>query len=154
MRGMTLLELMVVVAMMGVLTTLAIGLSSKTGEAQKNFASARSVTHALLEIRNWAHNTSRCVQVEATSTGLTATPYDSCDPDLSGEASSLTRLFAFPAILHDFAFDTLSGTLVFNENGGTTESEITTLSFVNESTGETHHLLVYPAIGSVRDETP
>lgn len=153
MRGMTLLELMVVVAMVGILATMAMGLSSKTSEVQKNNANARRVASSLWEIRNWAHNTSRCVKVEANGEGFSATPYAACVPALSGELTAAVRHFTFPSDLHSFAFDTTSGVLVFNENGGTTETSIATFSFVNQSTSKNHRLLVYPAIGSIRDDT-
>ena len=153
MRGMTLLELMVVVAMVGILSTMAIGLSSKTGEVQKNSASARRVYSSLWEVRNWAHNTSRCVEVSVNADGFSATPYTSCTTALSGAVTTDTRQFVFPAILNSFALDTTSGTLVFNKKGGTTETNIATLSFVNDSNGKTHRLRVYPAIGSIRDDT-
>ena len=153
MRGMTLLELMVVVAMVGVLATMAIGISSKTSEVQNNNASARRVAHSLWEVRNWAHNTSRCIKVEVNAEGFAAIPYSTCEPALSGELSADIREFTFPSVLHSFAFDTTSGALVFNAHGGTTETTISTFSFVNESTSRTHRLRVYPAIGSIRDDT-
>lgn len=149
-RAMTLLELMVVVAMVGILAGLAI--SSQTGAArnQRALAEMKGVALALREFRDWAATERRCVRITTEAQRLLATPLSSCG-STSTALTAEARARTFSADVQVLGWDTAEGSVVFRDQGGTDQSGAATLSYQNMRTGQVRALRVWPAIGVIRD---
>jgi prepilin-type N-terminal cleavage/methylation domain-containing protein len=149
-RGFTLLELMVVVAIVGVLAALTLpGISEMTRErrAAGEFAKLRN---ALVQSRNLARSLRRCVEVEvvADSAEMTAYPMSSCADD-GTRIDARKKTFSFESYVSLFAFSTDTGILRFHDLGGTLEAEPVTIAMTSGNRTKTYAIL--PGIGAIRE---
>lgn len=146
---MTLLELMVVVAMVGVLAGLAISTQSGAARNQRALGEMRQVALALREFRDWAATERRCVRVTTESHRLVATPLSTCDA-AAAPLPAAARTRTFSSDVQILGWDTAGGALVFREQGGTDQNAVATLSYQNTRSGALRSLRVWPAIGVIR----
>jgi prepilin-type N-terminal cleavage/methylation domain-containing protein len=152
-QGFTLIELMVVVAIIGVGTALALPNMSETIRA----ANARSETRTVLDVITRARNLARLslceIRVAVTATSIVVGPNPS-DALASCKAIKPTT-YPFTAsrvILTPFVAKTVTkNPFIFNKSGGTDYAGIGRLTVKNKVTNEFTYIDVYSAIGTVTE---
>ncbi len=147
-RAVSLLELIVVVAMVGVLASLALPRLEGITTRLERQGDLIVVEDALKRARNLARTSRRCVEVAVAGQQITFTAYDTCALTTLVSSTSLTLKRAKPC-----AFDTGDGKLVFQPDGSinaTTAAKIRTVEN-NCSTGASLGTLrVLPITGVTR----
>jgi prepilin-type N-terminal cleavage/methylation domain-containing protein len=143
-RAFTLLELVVVVAVVGVLTTLAANSVGDRVRGARGREDLAAVVRPFIEARGRAHSALRCARVDVDGNAHTvAYTVGTC----GSIPATPTRTFSFPWL----SFGTFVGgasSITFNTRGGLTTTSLAEL-VVTTAGGETARLRVYPAIGQV-----
>lgn len=114
-RAVTLLEIMVVVAIVGILATLALPRLDGITARMDRQGDIIIVEDALKRARNLARNSRRCVEVAVDGQNVTFTAFTSCAMTGPQPTTTLTLKRAIPC-----AFDTGDGKLVYQPDGSIT----------------------------------
>ena len=126
-RGFTLIEMMVTIAIAGVLAALATAGYAKAIDQEKVKTEAVAVRSALLEARNTARTTLNCVRVDVAAQSITITQILSCTGlDIDGlgtpagtDAATTTYTFAPKITLQPLSGAATGSTFFFfNPKGG------------------------------------
>lgn len=163
-RGFSLLELMVVVALVGILASLAVPSFQGGMERKKAALEIERVSHALLEIRNYARTRIRCVEVTISAHQIVATPYeDGANPNepcanpttpIADEVKTYT--FASTVSLSAATAPGLGGNLWFDQSGGPFDPSNDTILLdptqivVTPTVVAARTVRIYPLTGAVR----
>jgi prepilin-type N-terminal cleavage/methylation domain-containing protein len=143
-RAFSLFELLVVVAVAGVLTTLAANSVGDRVRGARGREDLAAVVRPFIEARGRAHSALRCARVDVDGNAHTvAYTVGTC----GSIPATPTRTFSFPWL----SFGTFAGgasSITFNTRGGLTTTSLAEL-VVTTAGGETARLRVYPAIGQV-----
>lgn len=142
---------MIVIAMIGILTALVAPLISESIAKHRATSELTKLRDALIQSRNLARLSRLCVKVEVVpgERKISATPYRSCDP-LQEPISERKLEFRFAPIVSLSVFSTADGTLLFNDEGGTTEDAPATIEMTSAYANRRYAVL--PGIGSVREQ--
>ena len=155
---------MVVVALIGILSALAVPSFQQQIEAKRVQAALVQVESLLSEARDLARRRQQCVDVRIAGRVISIQAWATCtglDPDglgtptLSGPVAAFGRSLKVPALVQLGAFGggNAAGALVFNPRGGTVHSTPTTLQIRHAHTHAVMgRLTVYPAAGTLRLE--
>jgi len=160
MRAFSLLELMVTIAIAGILAGLAIGLGSEAVQRGRAHEELESVRALLVTARNHARRNAACVRVVRSTTGSTLTaglhtdaaagcpaaPLAAAPPivqvDLKLSSSSEFQTFVTAAFVN-------RPEVIFTIDGSLRQSAPTSLTLTG--VGRTHTLLIWPAAGIVKE---
>ena len=159
-RAFTLIELMMVVAMIGVLSALAVPSFLTQIQEQKVRAAALTVESFLSEARELARRRHQCVDVSISGQVLSYQAWQDCtgldidglgSPTLVTAQPAFSRSLKVPALVQLGSFSTGDGKLVFNQIGGAVYSSPTTFEVRNaETSAPVARLTIYPAAGAIR----
>jgi len=159
-RAFTLIELMIVVAMIGVLSALAVPSFLTQIQAQKVRAAALTVESFLSEARELARRRSQCVDVSVSGQVISFQAWQDCtgldidglgSPTLATALPAFSRSLKLPTLVQLGTFSTGDGKLVFNQSGGTVYTTPTTFEVRNaETSAVIARFTIYPAAGAIR----
>lgn len=128
-RGVTLIEIMVVVAIAGVMATIAVVSMDGTTIRANRQGDVILVEDALKRARNLARNARRCVQVEPAGDIVRTTMFDTCTP-LSGPQTPIELKLPFAKVC---PFDSGDGTLVYTPSGSIQDEVKRTMRIVPDA---------------------
>ncbi|MEW5852167.1 MAG: type II secretion system protein [Myxococcota bacterium] len=148
-RGFTLVELVIVVALVGILTAIGGPSMSRAMGKQRGLMERSRVENALVAARTLAGKSEYCVKVDIDTAAkkLTTTVHATCGgPALSSPALPAVSLSSDISTITQF---NTGNPLEFNGSRGTTAGGPATMT-VTLVSGEQYMIRVMPAIGSVR----
>jgi prepilin-type N-terminal cleavage/methylation domain-containing protein len=149
-RGFTLIEMMIVVAIVGITATIAVPNIIGTVRAREAEGQMLEVQHILLRARNRARNAVCVMHVTVATNSITVGP-DPSDP--SADCLALDTLqydVGEYVTLTDFTVNgATTDPLVLNAQGGTDYDYRARMIATNTYDGATRNLELWPAIGSV-----
>lgn len=155
--GFTIMELMIVVAIVGVMVSLSVATLTQPRDEMQFKQDVASLQDALLSARNAAFTRGQCAYVTMpTPTTIQVVTYTlafPCTPPFPAADLTLTTPFTH-ASLSGFTDATgAMGGLMFHPRGGTTSNGPANITLTaNMADHRTARLVVYPAIGQVRLE--
>lgn len=168
-RGFSLIELMIAIAVVGVMAGIALPNIIESIQRQQAIASEKEVADFIVRARNFARTTG-CetrVSIDNSSTPhsitIATTETDSNEPCYSLQTDSVlnagnalrwtanANLSLTVFTLDSGAATSPAGTLTFNTEGGTDETEEVVMTVTN-SFGSTRTIEVWPLIGSINVE--
>jgi type IV pilus assembly protein PilE len=158
--GFTLIELMISIAIVGVMAGLALPNIIESIQRQQAIASEKEVADFIVRARNFARTTGCETRVTVdNSSALHTLTYQTTatvntDPCFTIDGLQWTADDAISLsvwVLDDGSDTTPTGTLTFNTQGGTDETQETVLT-VSNSFGTVRVIEVWPLIGSVNVE--
>lgn len=149
-RGFTLIELVVVIAIVGIMTSLAVANVGPLQRKRKAAAEARQVSDFVIQARDLAR-ASRCPYLVTVTTGtrtIVISPKAGCTA-----ATLPTRSAQFDAKLVSFTTFSGSNPLEFNKDGGLQLGTTSTMTITALGV-ENYVLQILPAIGDMRFSAP
>jgi prepilin-type N-terminal cleavage/methylation domain-containing protein len=160
--GFTLVEIMVVVAIVGVISALALASLNQEVQRQRTAVIADEVGAALIEARNLARKRAQCVQVDINATAILMESYATCTgldidglgtPVVTTVTESITRSYGSRIALQDFTGAVAGTTFHFNDKGGLPyTSEVALVVRDTRLNKDIVRYRILPAIGSVKRE--
>ena len=151
MRGFTLLELMVVVAIASIMSAMAIPNISVATRRQKTLAETADIERFLLGSRDTARVKNRCVELRAAGDRLVRTTYENCTGIEAAFYSGTTPTVSDVVRTKELVLDKMQivsvPTVIYLPSGAIGSSAITTMSFTGAGTSVSFNL--WPASGAV-----
>lgn len=159
-RGFSLVEVMVVVAIAGVMASLSVGLGSAFVQRQRAQEDIERVRSLLVGARNHARRNAACVKVNRTSNKvLTAVLFEDASlgcpaaPQAVPPSSGLVELRASTSMTPLLVLGVEVSSLIFLPDGSLALSEPATIG-VTDIDGRTTPLFIWPAAGVVKQGKP
>lgn len=149
MRAFTLVEVMVVVALIGIFAALAVPNMTERIEAQKAEYEVLKVEDALTRFRNLSRVRVVCVEVQVVGNSLQATPYLDCDPLANPQAVETVAFNPKYVTLGAITGPGLVGNLTYKKDGGHGLAGPAQLA-LTLPTGGARTIKIFPATGYVR----
>ena len=154
-KGFTLLEMMAVVAIIGIIASIMIPQFGKTMKSQRQIGQIQRVEGILSRARDTALTTRRCVEVTIEATEIIAVPHETCE-NVERFGSS-TPTLADPVTADEFRWTLTDDvglvpqTFIYNPWGGLTSATAARVSVLAVDRGTLlADLHVHPGLGIVR----
>jgi|GEM_PF-6199089 len=151
-RGFSLIEIMMVVAIMGVIATMAAG-SFTSWLKRETFADQKATLYEMLtRARNMANSRDECAKVTVTSQSISVQGYQqgtgaNCADPMGNPTINFQGTIKTGYTLENF--DNGSDFIVFNSTGGLREGTVVKI-FMKDPSGVRQGFQIYPALGQIR----
>lgn len=150
-RGFSLIEMMIVVALIGIMSALVVpNISQRVADSEAE-AEMLAVRDGLVRMRNLSRTNAACVRVTINANSFVGTPFLECDP-LGNEQTAdvvTVEIDSDHVTLGSFGGALATPPFVFQRTGGHDLDGTVTFT-ATYATGGTRTFNIYPATGFVR----